>query len=848
MIHLEVAVAVPLEQTLTYGLPAAMEKSGQESDGRQHIGRRVLVPLGKRRVTGYVIGIPPQTDTQSSFTIKEIAAFQGDYPVIHADFVSFFRWVANYYHYPLGLVIKAALPGGLAPQSLKRLVLEISPEQFLLQFPEQPPDQLPDWAGRLADCGMLSPKETSTVLLDKLGKKLLAKLLKENAVSFKSLLSKDTIGEKNELCYALTGQQTEPPGEIDGSRESLLRYRQEISQEKGIDLKFSEAKALYCLYDLTKETRQQIIPLKEIRTRYVGSAKALAELEAKGMVSSTRERIYRNPFGQQLPFHPRPETLTDEQAGVLEMLRPAIREKRFAPFLLHGVTGCGKTEIYLRAAEETLAQGRDVLLLVPEIALATQLEAHLLSRFGDQVVLQHSGLTAAERFDQFSLALFGRAKVVIGARSAIFAPLRDPGLIVVDEEHDASFKQDDSFRYHGRDLAVLRARHHKSVVILGSATPSITSYAHAQSGKYTLLTMSERVGSRSLPSVTVVDLNKKDNKDSKGIIKKDLLEKLSKNLERGKQSILLLNRRGFSAVVLCRDCGTPVQCSHCHVSLTLHKGRNKLICHYCGFSMPGKTICLQCRSDDLVPAGFGTERVEEEIRELLPSARLARLDSDTASDRKKFLAALAEMHSGKIDILIGTQMIAKGHHFPNVTLVGVVWADGGMSMPDFRAAEKTFQLITQVTGRAGRGDQAGEVLIQTMRPSHYAIVYAKDHEYRKMFEHEMRLRRNPVFPPYVRLTAMRIQGRVEAEVQKTAVAIAGFCRKFAQKENYRLETLGPAPSPLDKIADNYRWQVLLKSPDLDQLHGICVAVRAERNGLVKAGCSLVIDVDPENMM
>ncbi len=843
MIHLEVAVAAPLEQTLTYGLPADMGDGLHEGDGGHNIGRRVLVPLGKRRVTGYIVGIPPQSD-QTAYTIKAIHAFQDDYPVIHHNLVPFFRWVANYYHYPLGLVIKAALPGGLAPQSRKSLVLQASPEEFLVHLPDGPPE----WTGKLAHNGALSPQETARVLADKQGKKLTAKLLKGNYVGFKDLLSKDTIGEKSELCYALACGRTELPEEIDGGSVSLLRYQQTISRERGVVLKLSEAKALYCLYGLTKEHRQQNIPLKDLRTQYAGSAKALAELEAKGIVRSSRTRVFRNPFGEQLQFHPRPEKLTDQQAGALSIIEPAIRARSFAPFLLHGITGCGKTEVYLRAAEETLAEGRDVLILVPEIALATQLEAHLLSRFGDQVVLQHSGLTGAERFDQFSLALTGRAKVVIGARSAIFAPLRDPGLIVVDEEHDASFKQDDNFRYHGRDLAVLRARHHQSVVILGSATPSITSYAHAQSGKYTLLTMSERVGSRSLPTVTVVDLNKKENRDDKRIIGKELLEKLARNLENGRQSILLLNRRGFSAVMLCRDCGTPVQCSHCHVSLTLHKGRNKLICHYCGFSMPGNTICLQCRSTDLVPAGFGTERVEEEVRELLPAARLARLDSDTASDRRKFLAALAEMHCGKIDILIGTQMIAKGHHFPNVTLVGVVWADGGMSMPDFRAAEKTFQLITQVTGRAGRGDEPGEVIIQTMRPNHYAIVYARNHEYLKMFDHEMRLRQHPVFPPYVRLTAIRIQGRVEAEVQKSAMGIAMFCRKFAQQENYRLETLGPAPSPLDKIADNYRWQVLLKGADPDQLHAVCVAVRADRNTLVKPGCGLVIDVDPENMM
>ena len=488
---------------------------------------------------------------------------------------------------------------------------------------------------------------------------------------------------------------------------------------------------------------------------------------------------------------------------------------------------------------------------MPEIALATQLEAHLLSRFGDLVVLLHSGMSAAVRFDQFYLALTGKAKVVIGARSALFAPCRDPGLIVVDEEHDAGFKQDDSFRYHGRDLAVLRAKYHDAVVILGSATPSITSFAHAQSGKYTLLTMQERVGNRSLPVVRVIDLNKKEAKEAGeayGIIKKDLHAKLAKNLVNGKQSILLLNRRGFSTVMLCRDCGTPLQCSHCHVSLTLHKSRKQLICHYCGFSMADNSVCLQCRSTDLIPVGFGTERVEEEVVTLFPEARVTRLDSDTASDRKKFLTILAKMQAKEIDILIGTQMIAKGHHFPDVTLVGVVWADGGMSMPDFRAAERTFQLITQVIGRAGRGDEPGEVIIQTMRPDHYAIAYARDHQYQKMFAHEMQLRRHPAFPPYLRLTALRLQGRVEKEVRETTARLARFCRLRVKAEHLSIETLGPAPAPLDKIKDNYRWQILLKGKNIEQMHALCTAIKGARQELIGSQCTLAIDVDPENMM
>ena len=316
----------------------------------------------------------------------------------------------------------------------------------------------------------------------------------------------------------------------------------------------------------------------------------------------------------------------------------------------------------------------------------------------------------------------------------------------------------------------------------------------------------------------------------------------------GKQSILLLNRRGFSTVLLCRDCGTPVQCSHCHVSLTLHKGRNQLICHYCGFSIAHNSVCLQCRSTDLVPAGFGTERVEEEIMSFSPKQGLQGSIPIRQLTGKNFSPSLSEMHAREIDILIGTQMIAKGHHFPDVTLVGVVWADGGMSMPDFRAAERTFQLITQVIGRAGRGDEPGEVIIQTMRPEHYAIVYARDHQYSKMFDHEMKLRRHPAFPPYLRLTSLRLQGRVEKEVQQTTVRLARFCRQTVKKEKLNIEMLGPAPAPLDKIKDNYRWQILLKGRNTDEMHALCAAIKGVRQELVGRQCSLAIDVDPENMM
>ena len=842
MIHLEVAVDAPIEHTLTYSFTDAGRRGDLSAPPTGIIGRRVLVPLGKRKVTGYVLDVPPISETK--YKIRSISSFLDDYPLFHENLVPFYRWLANYYHYPLGLIIKSAIPSGLSPRTVKKIQLVGDVATFLASFG----DVLPEWANKISTKFELSPKETAKLLADKKSKKLLDVLVNNQLLSLDSLLQKDAIKEKTEVCYHLSKPIVRIVQGEQVDRENVKKYRQEIFDKNNLELKISETSGIYWLQLLSQKKGLRSVSLKDLRKHYSGAPKALAELEKKGLVACTRERVFRSPFGEQHEHYPRPEKLTREQETVLETILPSIRDKQFKPFLLHGVTGCGKTEVYLRAAEETLAIGRDVLILVPEIALATQLEAHLLSRFGDLVVLQHSGMSNVEKYDQFYLALTGKARVVIGARSALFSPLKDPGLIVVDEEHDAGFKQDDSFCYHGRDIAVLRAKYQKAIVLLGSATPSVTSYAHAQSGKYTLLTMDNRVGERSLPAAQIVDLNIKTLNPNKRIIKKDLLAALKRNLASEKQSILLLNRRGFSAVVLCRDCGTPVQCSHCHVSLTLHKEKNSLVCHYCGFNLVHNTVCVNCRSTDLVPSGFGTERVQEEVMELLPEARVKRLDSDTASDRKKFLAVLGDMHAGKIDILIGTQMIAKGHHFPNVTLVGVVWADGGMSMPDFRAAERTFQLITQVTGRAGRGDSPGEVIIQTMRPDHYAIQFATSNQYQKLFEHEMRVRQHPPFPPYVRLTVFRIQGRVEMEVQKSATLVARFCRQLAAKEKYSVDILGPAPSPLDKIKDKYRWQVLLRGASTEELHTLSVALKSQQNKVVKPQCELTIDVDPENMM
>ncbi len=839
MIHLEVAVAAPLNRTLTYSLP--VDSGYQSMTGRQCIGKRVLVSLTGRRVTGYILS--SMNEEKTEFVVKNIVKFLDERPLFHEKQIPFFRWISDYYHYPLGLVIKTALPQGLTPRSVRKIVLSRNHSQLseLCDVEHQ------SWVRNVLEKGALTVSETRRVVGNIETEKLVKKLIKEDVLRIEESVQEDRTRERREVCYSFVSPLKNTNNEPVAGPVDFNTYREKYSKEFGIPLKLSETKAIYHLDVICQRTRLQKISLKDLKKEYSGAAKALAQLEIKRLVLRSTNRVYRSPFGEQLNFYPRPEDLTSEQSTALDEISKALYSQQFCPFLLHGVTGCGKTEIYLRAAEITLAAGRDVLILVPEIALATQLEAHLVSRFGDLVVLQHSGMTKGQRFDQYYMALTGRAKIVIGARSALFAPLRDPGLIVVDEEHDAGFKQDDNFRYHGRDLSVVLAKFHDAVVILGSATPSVTSYANAKSGKYRLLKMSKRIGERALPVVTVVDLNKDRPKKSNSIIRATLRDRLEKNLAHGSQSLLLLNRRGFSSALLCQDCGTPVQCSHCNVSLTLHKRTERLLCHYCGFSIPSNTVCFECRSTSLQPAGYGIERVEEEVRELFPDARLKRMDSDTTADRKKFLQILTEMHQGRIDILLGTQMIAKGHHFPNVTLVGVVWADGGISMPDFRAAEKTFQLITQVTGRAGRGEKPGEVIIQTLRPDHYAIVYAKKHQYEEMYEHEMRLRSSPSFPPFVRITAVRIQGKVERDVQNNALNIGRFLRKCAVQREYSVTVLGPAPSPLDKIKDKYRWQLLLKGTS-DELNKICRDLDLQKPPLAVRQCKVIIDVDPENMM
>jgi primosomal protein N' (replication factor Y) (superfamily II helicase) len=626
-------------------------------------------------------------------------------------------------------------------------------------------------------------------------------------------------------------------------REKILAAVEE--KWKG-SLKKAERKVLSLVLDLYQQGNSQPVPRSVVNRHYPGAGPRLNRLVELEILVTVQERVYRDPFGEPPTFHPMPVQLTNEQQQVLAVLLPAIRTPSFAPFLLFGVTGCGKTEVYLRAVQHAIDAGKTALVLVPEIALATQLEAHFYSRFGTQLAVLHSGLGDGERYDQWQAVLDRTAKVVLGARSAVFAPLERLGIVIVDEEHEPAYKQEEGLRYNGRDLAVLRAQMTGCPVLLGSATPSVVSYHHCIQGKYTLLTMRNRVARQPLPAVEIVDLATVKRSRPDLVFSDQLITALGDTLEQGKQSLLFVNRRGFSSFMLCRDCGAILQCKHCQVSLTLHRSQQTLLCHYCGYRQHPSTLCPSCGSTRMAGLGIGSERIEEEVRQLFPEARVARLDSDTTANRKRYLAVLKAVRAGQIDILIGTQMIAKGLHFPDITLVGVVWADSGLGMPDYKAAERTYSLLAQVTGRAGRGDMPGRVIIQTYQPRHYCIDLAQHHDYSSFFDREIATRQPLGYPPYSRLVNIRFSGLNEKRVEEAARKVADFFRQ--RHSANRLILLGPSPSPLAKLKDRIRWQLLLKSPYSAVLHKACDTLLAEKAMLCPHGITMSFDIDPENMM
>lgn len=586
------------------------------------------------------------------------------------------------------------------------------------------------------------------------------------------------------------------------------------------------------------------IEVRALEQRFSGARQALQGLVRKGWVRLQAESRARRPKPISFPTAEPVLQLSDEQGEAVAAIRRGQDQAGFETFLLHGVTGSGKTEVYLRAIEQSLSSGRGAILLVPEISLTPQLMDRVTARFGERAAVLHSGLGQGERLDEWRRLQSGQALVAVGARSAVFAPVCDLGLVVVDEEHDSSYKQSERLPYNGRDLALVRAREAKATVVLGSATPSVESYKNALDGRWRLLRLRKRVQARPMPKVEMVDLRTVlDPLERNHTLSPALAEGLAACLDAGEQAILFLNRRGYSSYALCRDCGDAIRCADCSVALVHHLSDGALRCHYCGASKRLPMDCPQCASKRVQLFGLGTEKCVEEVARRFPGARVIRLDSDSVAGRGKLQTAMERFAKGDADVLVGTQMVTKGHDIPGVTLVGVVLADLGLHLPDFRASERTFQLMTQVAGRAGRGERPGKVIIQSFLPKHESIVYANEHRYEEFMERELDRRRALGYPPTRRLMMIRLSHPDPAVVSKLAKSAGDLVRVEGRGA---VELLGPVVSPLAKLRGRYRWQMLVKAGRIEALHRVAHAVSA---GLPRSGgAKILFDVDPVDML
>ena len=579
----------------------------------------------------------------------------------------------------------------------------------------------------------------------------------------------------------------------------------------------------------------------ELRKRFGACTPQLKRLVELGLCRAEEREVYRDPFKNSTVRRDEPRRLHSHQKAALDAIADSINRQQFTPFLLYGVTGSGKTEVYLQAISHALDSGKNALVLVPEIALTPQLTGRFQARFGGGIAILHSALSDGERYDEWRRIRRGLARIVIGARSAIFAPLDKIGIIIVDEEHESSFKQSDGLRYNARDLALVRGQMEHAAVVLGSATPLVTSMHAASQGRLTLLELPERVEGRPMPTVELVAM-----KGSKETISAQLSKCLAETYEERRQAIVFLNRRGFATFLVCTDCGKPLICPNCSVTLTYHRQRGQSLCHYCDYAVPAPGTCPSCNGPTLNELGAGTEKLEHDLKELLPSARILRMDSDTTSGKGSHERLLSRMNDGSADILVGTQMIAKGHDFPEVTLVGVVNAEASLGMPDFRAAERTFQLLSQVIGRAGRGENPGRVVVQAYDTGHYAISSAAGHDAAGFYQQELEFRSEAGYPPFAFLAAFAISGLSEQTVSDQADSTARTLSRLKTELKVRVEILGPAPSPIYRLRNRFRRQILLKGANRNDLHRLLASWRQQ--AAIPSTVRISVDIDPVDMM
>jgi primosomal protein N' (replication factor Y) len=814
--YAEVALPVHVSSTFIYRLPKSMREIAQA-------GSRIVVPLGRKLVTGYITGLleelRPGTSLEES-TVKDAKEILDVVPLVTRELLELTRWVADYYLGAWGEVIKAALPPGISPTIDRFLVLSPKGAAEVKQFPEENLSNKQRLLKLLAENEEVSLESVIRELADADVARLTRDLEREGSIEIRQRPGNEFVKAKYERRVRLAAASEAPDAQK--LTDTQQRIIETLKQHDSLTLPQLIAKA------------------------NVGPS-SVNTLHKQNLIEIFAERLRRDPLANATHEQEKDYDLTEDQERVLSELDQPLRNRAYSAFLLHGVTGSGKTEVYIRAMRVALSLGRSALMLVPEIALTPVFSRRLRMHFGGQVAIFHSSLSRGERFDEWTRVRNGEARIVIGTRSAVFAPVKDLGLVIVDEEHESTYRQQDSPHYNGRDTAIMRAQKEAAVVILGSATPSLESFHNANTGKYQYLRLPNRLGNRPMAEAEIVDMRSVFSRHQKPqVFSDELLRAIAATHEKGEQSIILLNRRGYSSFVLCRSCGESIQCPNCDVTLTYHRSDKVIICHYCNHREPAPDVCPNCKGKYIYYVGEGTQQIEEQLRKLFPAINIARIDRDTASRRGVFEKSLSEFGAGKIDMLVGTQILAKGHDFPNVTLVGVVSVDAGMALPDFRAAERTFQLLTQVAGRAGRGDRAGKVLIQTYHPYHYALKHAAAQDYDAFYQEEVRHRQSLNYPPFVALASLLVHGSDLARVRAEAIELRKELDVANSERAARI--LGPAPAPLARLKGEYRVQLILKCRnrrELRRLIDAALKALAERKVSLR---SITVEIDPVSIM
>jgi primosomal protein N' (replication factor Y) (superfamily II helicase) len=829
-----VALQVPLRTTFAYAVPESLREI-------VHPGTRVLVPFRKKAMVGVVVELTEHAPEGTK--IREITKALDHEPALTPKLIELGHWIANYYLAPVGEVFRAMLPPVIEMRTRRQIMLTE--------------------AGRNAVASLSGGELTHALTRSEV--EFLAKLSdKKEPPAF---LSDAKFGLEVGALDRLRRQ-----GLIE-TRETMLgrkaKTQRVIAWKKGGDKESTETqgaqsvrgdedsdgpKPEQAFSEKLRRVREQLVergPLPlPLLLKLANVSRALVErMVREGLLESWEERVdpAEDPFdvGYEAPAH----ELNADQESAFGAIRARFELGEFGVLLLHGVTGSGKTEVYMRSVQEALARGKTAIVLVPEIALTLWVGRQCRAWFGarfEGVAVLHSALSDVERAREWWRVRHGEARVVVGTRSAVFAPLKNLGLIIVDEEQENSFKQEETPRYHGRDVAIVRAKMENAVALLGSATPSLETYHHARNGKYELLTLASRVANRSMASVEIVDLREDFQRTHQaGPISAALHSGIQQCLTLGTQALVLINRRGYSWSVLCRSCGASVQCANCSISMTYHKHRNRLECHYCGSIQEVPKECPKCRSKYVYFFGEGSEHLEERLRKEFPGARIARLDRDTARTKRQYQETLGAFASGALDILVGTQMLAKGHDFQRVTLVGVISADSSLHMPDFRAAERTFQLLTQVAGRAGRGELAGRVLIQTYYPEHYAIQDAVRQDYLSFFEREAHFRRMMQYPPFASLANVIVR---DTSLEKAIVWSRQLSEYFSAYGGKGARILGPATAPLARLKKEHRFQFLLKSPRRSVLTKVLGGAMAYCEVKEIPQTAVLVDMDPLSLL